>query len=121
VRHDQLWQPVAFPSGVRYPSAFSARERQVLQFLARGVTNVQIAEDLGLSAGRVRNVVADLLNKLGVVDRTQAALLAYRYGLADVPRDGAFRTPLSSTAFTLYSLAAAPGGAVVAEAGDSGL
>jgi DNA-binding NarL/FixJ family response regulator len=68
-------------------SELSDREQSVLRLLARGRTNRQIADNLGLSVGRVRNIVGTLLNKLGLVDRTQAALLAYRSGLADTPCD----------------------------------
>jgi DNA-binding NarL/FixJ family response regulator len=60
----------------------SARERRLLQLLARGYTNAAIAAALSLSAGTVRNQVSALLAKLEVVDRTQAAVLAVRYGLA---------------------------------------
>lgn len=59
----------------------SERELQVLQLLARGMTNQAIANELHLSWGTVRNYVSTILDKLGVDDRTQAALLAQRYGL----------------------------------------
>ena len=59
----------------------SERERQVLQQLARGLSNQEIANTLHLSWGTVRNYVSTILSKLGVEDRTQAALLAQRYGL----------------------------------------
>ena len=59
----------------------SERERQVLAQLARGLSNQEIANTLHLSWGTVRNYVSTILSKLGVEDRTQAALLAQRYGL----------------------------------------
>jgi DNA-binding NarL/FixJ family response regulator len=62
----------------------SEREREVLGLLARGLTNAQIAKRLYLSEGTVRNYVSSILAKLGVPDRTQAAVLALRYGLADL-------------------------------------
>jgi DNA-binding NarL/FixJ family response regulator len=60
----------------------SEREREVLGLLARGMTNAGIAARLYLSEGTVRNYVSAILEKLDVADRTQAAVLALRYGLA---------------------------------------
>ncbi len=67
----------------------SEREREVLQMLARGLTNADIAERLHLSEGTVRNYVSAVLAKLEVSDRTQAAVLALRYGLVDLNNNGA--------------------------------
>lgn len=61
----------------------SEREVEVLKLLARGLTNADIAERLFLSEGTVRNYVSAILAKLDVTDRTQAAILALRYGLVD--------------------------------------
>ena len=60
------------------------RELEVLRLLARGLTNADIAERLSLSKGTVRNYVSSTYEKLGVADRTQAAVLAIRYGLVDL-------------------------------------
>jgi DNA-binding NarL/FixJ family response regulator len=60
------------------------RERQVLSLLGRGMSNAAIAEHLHMADGTVRNHVSALLSKLDLADRTQAALLALRCGLADV-------------------------------------
>jgi DNA-binding NarL/FixJ family response regulator len=57
------------------------RELDVLRLLARGLTNADIAERLFLSEGTVRNYVSSILAKLDLSDRTQAAVLALRYGL----------------------------------------
>lgn len=54
------------------------RERSVLEHLAEGRSNRQIANRLGLTEGTVKGYVSILLDKLGVKDRTQAALLAVR-------------------------------------------
>jgi two-component system, NarL family, response regulator LiaR len=62
----------------------SDREKDVLRLLAQGLSNAEIAEKLFLSEGTVRNYVSAIFNKLGVTDRTQAAILAIKYGLADL-------------------------------------
>jgi NarL family two-component system response regulator LiaR len=59
----------------------TGRELDVLRLLARGMTNADIAGRLFLSEGTVRNYVSSILAKLNVADRTQAALLALRYGV----------------------------------------
>lgn len=60
------------------------RELDILRLLARGRSNEQIAGTLHLSVGTVRNYVSTLFSKLDVADRTQAALVAVRYGLVAV-------------------------------------
>lgn len=59
------------------------RELDVLRLLAKGMTNAEIAAALYLSEGTVRNYVSATLAKLGVSDRTQAAVLALQHGLAN--------------------------------------
>ncbi|MCJ7432476.1 MAG: response regulator transcription factor [Anaerolineales bacterium] len=61
----------------------SEREREVLGLLVHGFSNADIAARLYLSEGTVRNYVSSIFDKLGVTDRTQAAVLALRYGMAD--------------------------------------
>jgi len=63
--------------------SLSPREREILRLLARGMANSEIAARVSLSEGTVRNNVSRICAKLGGADRTQAALLAVRYGLAD--------------------------------------
>jgi DNA-binding NarL/FixJ family response regulator len=63
---------------------FSERERDVLKLLAEGLSNVDIAHQLYLTEGTVRNYTSDIFKKLGVSDRTQAAIAAIRYGLVDL-------------------------------------
>jgi DNA-binding NarL/FixJ family response regulator len=64
---------------------FSDREKEILSLLAHGMTNLEIAKKLFLSEGTVRNYTSTIFTKLGVADRTQAAILALRYGLVDEP------------------------------------
>jgi DNA-binding NarL/FixJ family response regulator len=59
----------------------TARERQVLQLLAEGQTNREIAAHLSLSVGTVKIHVEHIIAKLGVSDRTQAAVRAVASGL----------------------------------------
>ncbi|MDQ1913389.1 response regulator transcription factor [Paenibacillus sp. GD4] len=57
------------------------REREVLEWLARGSDNAEIARKLSLTLKTVRNHVSNILNKLQVADRAQAILLAREAGL----------------------------------------
>ena len=57
------------------------RELDVLHLIARGFTNSDIAGQLHLSEGTVRNHVSAILEKLGVSDSTQAAVIAIQHGL----------------------------------------
>jgi len=72
------------PVNVPLLAELTEREREVLVLLARGLSNGEIAERLHLSKGTVRNYVSAILGKLGVPDRTQAAVLAIRAGLLDM-------------------------------------
>lgn len=65
-------------------SLLSEREREVLCLLAKGLSNAEIAARIFLSEGTVRNYVSSIFEKLGVKDRTQAAVIAIRYGLANL-------------------------------------
>jgi DNA-binding NarL/FixJ family response regulator len=57
------------------------RELEILRLIAQGLTNLDISKRLFLSEGTVRNHVSAILAKLGVPDRTQAAVIAIRHGL----------------------------------------
>jgi DNA-binding NarL/FixJ family response regulator len=59
----------------------SEREREVLRLLALGLSNREIATRLSLAPGTVKNYVTNILQKLGVRDRTQAAVRARELGL----------------------------------------
>jgi NarL family two-component system response regulator LiaR len=69
-------------SAPRPADALTPREREVLRLIARGRSNRLIARDLALSEKTVKAHVSAVLAKLGVTDRTQAALYAVRHDLA---------------------------------------
>ena len=62
----------------------TARESEVLSLIAGGRANKEIAKELSLSEKTVKTHVSNILQKLQVADRTQAALYAVREGLVDV-------------------------------------
>jgi DNA-binding NarL/FixJ family response regulator len=62
-------------------ATLTRREHQVLELIAAGRSNKRIALELGIAEKTVKTHVGHLLAKLGVSDRTQAALLAVRRGL----------------------------------------
>jgi NarL family two-component system response regulator LiaR len=59
----------------------STREVDVLRLIANGLTNAAIAEQLVISEGTVKKHVSNILSKLHLLDRTQAAVLAWQQGL----------------------------------------
>jgi DNA-binding NarL/FixJ family response regulator len=71
-------------AGVRRPvvdDVLTGRETEVLRVLATGATNKEIAKQLFLTEGTVKNHVSRILNRLGLRDRTQAAMHARDLGL----------------------------------------
>jgi DNA-binding NarL/FixJ family response regulator len=83
----EMWLATQTESAVRVygepgePYApLSEREMEVLGFLAKGMSNKQIAVLLGISHQTVKNHVTSILRKLDVEDRTQAAIYALRHG-----------------------------------------
>lgn len=70
------------PVGTR----LTARERDILELIARGRTNESIARTLGLATGTVRIYVSSILTKLGTPNRTAAAVLAIHEGLVATTR-----------------------------------
>jgi DNA-binding NarL/FixJ family response regulator len=69
------------PSRRLSTEGLTERERTVLQMLARGLSNKEIAQEMRYSVGTIKNHVQRVIDKLGVSDRTQAAILAVKAGL----------------------------------------
>ncbi|HEY7417828.1 MAG TPA: response regulator transcription factor [Ktedonobacteraceae bacterium] len=67
--------------GASTSSQLTEREREILVLLARGASNREISEALYIAGGTVKNHLSNILGKLGVRDRTQAALKARELGL----------------------------------------
>lgn len=81
----KVLQELSRPSD-RPPTAepLTEREMEVLQVVARGMSNQEIAEELVISEATVRTHVSNILGKLHLASRTQAALYALREGLASL-------------------------------------
>jgi DNA-binding NarL/FixJ family response regulator len=62
-------------------TGLTSRERDILNAIVRGDSNREIANGLGLSEKTVKNYVSDILSKLNVRDRTEAAVYALQMGL----------------------------------------
>lgn len=70
-----------YTSAVRTDDGLTDREREVLALVARGMANKQIGRALGISDRTVKAHLTSVFARIGVTDRTQAALWAQRHGL----------------------------------------
>lgn len=75
---DEIQRPYSSPGEPFQP--LSSREMEVLSCVTQGASNKEIASALGISHQTVKNHVTAILRKLGVEDRTQAAVYALRHG-----------------------------------------
>jgi DNA-binding NarL/FixJ family response regulator len=69
----------------QFAEALTAREAEVLALVARGLSNAEIAETLGLSIETIRTHVKHVYMKTGARDRAHAVIIAYESGLAGHP------------------------------------
>ncbi|MFN8001181.1 MAG: response regulator transcription factor [Acidobacteriota bacterium] len=61
------------------------REHEVVKLIGEGLRNQQIADRLCISIITVRHHLSSIFSKLGLSDRFELAIYAYRYGLASIP------------------------------------
>ena len=78
----KLQNPGESPSGPAALDTLTDREIDVLKLIARGLSNDEIAFELHISSLTVKTHVSNLLGKLDLADRTQAAIYAIRHGVA---------------------------------------
>jgi two-component system, NarL family, response regulator LiaR len=74
----RLMEEVATAGGREASDSLTPREREVVDLIARGLSNKRIALELGISEKTVKTHVSSILGKLGLSDRTQVALHAVR-------------------------------------------
>lgn len=72
----RVWARLRDDKGAGRLALLTRQERNVLDLVAKGATNQEIAEELHLAPQTVKNYVSNILSKLGVGGRTQAALFA---------------------------------------------
>jgi len=77
----EMQQPPQSPESLAPFTDLTQREMEVLRLIANGLSNAEIAEKLIISKGTVKSHVSNILNKLHLADRTQAAVLAWKQGL----------------------------------------
>jgi len=81
----RLMREVAAATPRAHRTDLTARELEVLRLIAAGRSNKEIARDLSVAEKTVKTHVSNVLSKLGVADRTQAAVYAVQNGLATPP------------------------------------
>jgi two-component system response regulator DegU len=81
------------PERAQPPQPLTSRELEVLDFVARGKTNREIAEIFSISMGTVKRHVENITAKLEVSDRTQAVVRALELGVIDFPESSGPQVP----------------------------
>jgi len=66
-------------------ASLSERERDVIRLIGKGLKNKSIADQLSISEKTVQNHLGSIFSKLGIADRLELIIYAYRHGLADIP------------------------------------
>jgi two-component system nitrate/nitrite response regulator NarL len=84
----QLLREMSKPRDSNPLDDLTVREREVLELVAQGHTNLEIGERLNLAEKTIKHYMTNILGKLHVRSRVEAALLAYREGLTDPPGEG---------------------------------
>ena len=74
------------PKPADYTETLTPRETEVLQLLARGLSNQEVSRELVVSVGTAKNHVQHIISKLGVSDRTQAVVRGLEMGIISLPR-----------------------------------
>jgi DNA-binding NarL/FixJ family response regulator len=88
-----------FEEEEHFLSPLSPREMEILELVIQGMSNKEIAYHLGISHQTVKNHMTAILSKLGVADRTQAAVYALRHGWVPLrEQKGRRKRPLPGTA-----------------------
>jgi pimeloyl-ACP methyl ester carboxylesterase/DNA-binding CsgD family transcriptional regulator len=82
----EFYPPSQRSAAVAEFTALTAREREVLELIAQGLDNAQIAARLALSEKTVRNNITHIFDKIGVENRSQAIVLARERGLGQSRR-----------------------------------
>ena len=80
----KISRPVKKVDSELMPEPLSPREIEILKIVATGASNREIAEQLFISEGTVKNHLSSILNKLGVRDRMQAILKAKEFGIINI-------------------------------------
>jgi DNA-binding NarL/FixJ family response regulator len=90
VAEGQVWMPpalqAAVAAGLRGPAAASLtrREREIVRYVALGLRNAEVGQELGISEVTVKTHINNIFQKLGIRDRVELALYAVRTGIIGV-------------------------------------